>query len=80
MIYNRRRILEMRKETGQRCLAAFDIGTTTIAGYLLDGGDGRTLAVESRMNPQAQYGADVIMRANYGLEHGTEALSMCVRD
>ena len=63
-----------------RCLAAFDIGTTTIAGYVLDGGDGRTLAVESRMNPQAQYGADVIMRANYGLEHGTEALSMCVRD
>ena len=51
----------MRKEAGQRCLAAFDIGTTTIAGYLLDG-------------------ADVIMRANYGLEHGTEALSMCVRD
>ena len=32
------------------------------------------------MNPQAQYGADVIMRANYGLEHGTEALSMCVRE
>ena len=31
------------------------------------------------MNPQAQYGADVIMRANYALEHGTEALSMCVR-
>ena len=80
VIYNRRRILEMRKEAGRRCLAAFDIGTTTIAGYLLDGADGRTLAVESRMNPQAQYGADVIMRANYGLEHGTEALSMCVRD
>ena len=69
----------MRKEAGRRCLAAFDIGTTTIAGYLLDGADGRTLAVESRMNPQVQYGADVIMRANYALEHGTEALSMCVR-
>ena len=80
VIYSRRRILEMRKEAGRRCLAAFDIGTTTIAGYLLDGADGRTLAVESRMNPQAQYGADVIMRANYALEHGTEALSMCVRE
>ena len=79
VIYSRRRILEMRKEAGRRCLAAFDIGTTTIAGYLLDGADGRTLAVESRMNPQAQYGADVIMRANYALEHGIEALSMCVR-
>ena len=54
-------------------------GSVIVAGYLLDGADGRTLAVESRMNPQAQYGADVIMRANYALEHGTEALSMCVR-
>ena len=80
VIYSGRRILEMRKEAGRRCLAAFDIGTTTIAGYLLDGEDGRTLAVESRMNPQAQYGADVIMRANYALEHGTDVLSRCIRE
>ena len=80
VVYSTRRILELRKEAGRRCLAAFDIGTTTIAGYLLDGVDGRTLAVESRMNPQAQYGADVIMRANYALEHGTEALSLCIRE
>ena len=80
VVYSRRRILEFRKEAGRRCLVAFDIGTTTIAGYLLDGEDGRTLAVESRMNPQAQYGADVIMRANYALEHGTEALSQCIRE
>lgn len=80
VIYSGRRILEMRKVAGRRCLAAFDIGTTTIAGYLLDGEDGRTMAVESRMNPQAQYGADVIMRANYALEHGAEVLSMCIRE
>ena len=80
VIYSGRRILEMRKQAGRRCLAAFDIGTTTIAGYLLDGEDGRTLAVESRMNPQAQYGADVIMRANYALEHGTDVLSQCIRE
>ena len=30
------------------------------------------------MNPQAQY-ADVIMRANYALENGTENLSSCIR-
>ena len=24
------------------------------------------------MNPQMQYGGDVIQRANYALEHGTE--------
>ena len=80
VIYSGRRILEMRKQAGRRCLAAFDIGTTTIAGYLLDSEDGRMLAVESRMNPQAQYGADVIMRADYALEHGTDVLSRCIRE
>ena len=80
VIYSGRRILEMRKQAGRRCLVAFDIGTTTIAGYLLDSEDGRMLAVESRMNPQAQYGADVIMRANYALEHGTDVLSRCIRE
>lgn len=79
VIYSRRRIMELRRKAGRRCLAAFDIGTTTIAGYLLDGEDGKTLAVESRINPQVQYGADVIMRANYAMEHGTEALSSCVQ-
>ena len=48
--------------------ASIDLGTTTIVGYLLDGRTGETLAVESRMNPQMQYGGDVIQRANYALE------------
>ena len=52
--------------------AAIDLGTTTIVGYLLDGRTGENLAVESRMNPQMQYGGDVIQRANYALEHGTK--------
>ena len=59
--------------------ASIDLGTTTIVGYLLDGRTGETLAVESRMNPQMQYGGDVIQRANYALEHGTETLSKCVQ-
>ena len=52
------------------CLMAFDIGTTTVVGYLLDGRTGRTMSVASRMNPQHAFGADVISRANYVLEHG----------
>ena len=74
-----REILDIRAEKGSFCLAAFDIGTTTLAGYLLDASDGQVLAVESRMNPQAQYGADVIMRADYALTHGTGDLSGCIR-
>ena len=44
---------------------AFDLGTTTIAGYLFDMTDGREAAVASTLNPQAKYGADVITRINY---------------
>jgi uncharacterized 2Fe-2S/4Fe-4S cluster protein (DUF4445 family) len=78
VIHTEHEILELRREEGRRYFAAFDIGTTTVAGYLLDASDGRTLAVESSLNPQAQYGADVIQRANYVLEHGVEELAECI--
>ena len=60
-------------------MAAFDIGTTTVAGYLLDGRTGEQLSTASALNTQTEYGADVIMRANYSLEHGAEELSTNIR-
>ena len=51
--------------TGRIFGAAFDIGTTTIAGYLFDMTNGAPSAVVSSLNPQAAYGADVISRINY---------------
>jgi uncharacterized 2Fe-2S/4Fe-4S cluster protein (DUF4445 family) len=42
--------------------AAFDVGTTTLAGMLLDLRDGRPLAVASRLNPQTSFGDDVLSR------------------
>ena len=59
-------------------MAAFDIGTTTIAAYLLDGRTGKELCTASSLNPQAAYGADVISRANYVLEHGHQELADCI--
>jgi len=41
---------------------AFDIGTTTVVGYLLDLRTGQELAAVSALNPQTRYGADVITR------------------
>lgn len=79
VVHTEDEILELRMEEGKVYFAAFDIGTTTVVGYLLDARDGKVLAVESCLNPQSQYGADVIMRANYALEHGTETLSRCIR-
>ena len=73
-------ILELKEQDEKAVLmAAFDIGTTTVAGYLLDGKTGRQLAAASALNVQTEYGADVIMRANYSLEHGTDQLSGCIR-
>ena len=48
---------------------AFDIGTTTVAGYGLDLETGRTLHVNSRENPQGKYGADVVSRIKYVREN-----------
>ncbi len=44
---------------------AVDVGTTKLAGYLLDLNTGRVMAVESLMNPQIPYGEDVITRITY---------------
>ncbi|MFX1363521.1 MAG: ASKHA domain-containing protein [Promethearchaeota archaeon] len=41
---------------------AFDIGTTTIVGYLINLNNGKTYAVSSKMNSQTAYGEDLITR------------------
>jgi uncharacterized 2Fe-2S/4Fe-4S cluster protein (DUF4445 family) len=41
---------------------AVDLGTTKIAGYLVDLKSGRTLASKGVMNPQISYGEDIISR------------------
>ena len=59
---------------------ACDIGTTTVVAYLLDGHSGALLARSSAMNPQSQFGADVISRIQHALAGGGEALKACIRD
>jgi len=51
---------------------AIDLGTTKIAGYLVDLENGRTIAARGRMNPQIVYGEDVISRIAYA-NKGEEA-------
>lgn len=58
---------------------AFDIGTTTVVAYLLNGHTGGILAQSSCMNPQSQFGADVISRIQHALDGGGEELSSCIR-
>jgi uncharacterized 2Fe-2S/4Fe-4S cluster protein (DUF4445 family) len=63
--------IEEQDTTGTMLGMAFDIGTTTIVGYLLDMYSGKELGVVSALNPQTKFGADVISRINFaGREEG----------
>ncbi len=44
---------------------AFDLGTTTVVGYLYDLTDGNLIATASILNPQVSVGADVISRIQF---------------
>jgi uncharacterized 2Fe-2S/4Fe-4S cluster protein (DUF4445 family) len=46
---------------------AVDIGTTKLAGYLVDLNTGRTLGTCSEVNPQVKQGGDVITRITYAM-------------
>jgi uncharacterized 2Fe-2S/4Fe-4S cluster protein (DUF4445 family) len=53
-------------DTANRCFgAAFDIGTSTIVGSLLDLCNGSEIAITSDVNPQVSYGDDVLSRIEY---------------
>lgn len=57
--------LEQNDTTRNMLGIAFDIGTTTIVGYLIDLRSGMELSIVSALNPQTKYGADVITRITY---------------
>lgn len=54
-----------------------DIGTTTVVGYLTK--EGLQYACESRSNPQAAFGADVISRISHARNGQMEALTAGIR-
>ena len=58
---------------------AFDIGTTTVVGYLLGRNNAQDLACTSALNPQASYGADVISRIQQALKGHMEELTAAIR-
>ena len=52
---------------------AIDVGTTTVAVALVDRRTGETLATCGALNAQKAYGADVMTRMQYALEHAEGA-------
>lgn len=61
---------------------AVDLGTTNLAGYLLNLETGETLASAGAMNPQLAYGEDVMARITYVLQEpdGAERLRQAAVD
>jgi uncharacterized 2Fe-2S/4Fe-4S cluster protein (DUF4445 family) len=52
---------------------AVDLGSTKVAGYLVDLTNGETLAAHGMMNPQIAYGEDVMARLTYVLQNADGA-------
>jgi uncharacterized 2Fe-2S/4Fe-4S cluster protein (DUF4445 family) len=63
--------LEPGDTTGRCHGAAFDLGTTTIVGTLLNLVNGESLAVASTLNAQAIHGGDVLSRISYTMTKQT---------
>ncbi|MFO7773927.1 MAG: ASKHA domain-containing protein [Dehalococcoidia bacterium] len=57
-------VIVLLPTSSRRLGLAIDLGTTKIAGYLVDLGDGRTLVAKGVMNPQISYGEDIVSRIN----------------
>jgi len=78
--------IETGDKTDRNYGVAFDIGTTTVVGYLMDLNSGQQLAAAARTNPQTSYGDDVISRIHYagtnkdGLEELNERIISCIND
>ena len=72
--------IEAGDTTEQLYGLAFDIGTTTVVGMLLNLKNGVPLAVKSTLNGQASFGADVISRISHGMmaEDGLAQLQQAI--
>jgi uncharacterized 2Fe-2S/4Fe-4S cluster protein (DUF4445 family) len=62
-------------DTSERCYGlAVDVGTTKLAGYLIDLKKGDVVSVAARMNPQIPFGEDVMSRVSHIMSGGWDAL------
>ena len=71
VLWNNRIIAVEKGDTTQRSLGfAVDIGSTKLAGFLVDLTTGKVLSVAARMNPQIPIGEDILSRISYVMMKG----------
>ena len=82
-VYRRREIVGIWPGLRVRALgAAFDVGSTTVAGHLCDLSTGEILASEGIMNPQIRFGEDLMSRISFVMmnEDGAARLTTVIVD
>jgi len=67
---------QSRREVNRQCGLAFDLGTSTLVGKLMNLVDGSEIAVASCLNSQYRHGSDVISRLQYVKEHSSGLKSL----
>lgn len=75
-VVSEKRIIDIEHgDTSERCFGfAVDIGSTKLAGFLMNLNTGHVVAVAARMNPQISLGEDVLSRISHVMMHGLNAL------
>ena len=69
--------LRIEAEPREDCCLAIDLGTTTVAGYLL--AKGKEPVCASLQNPQSAFGADVMSRIRLAVRGQQEILTNSIR-
>ncbi|NLL63517.1 MAG: DUF4445 domain-containing protein [Ruminococcaceae bacterium] len=71
-------VIDVRKDDFTPLGVAFDIGTTTVAAYLLNLFTGEQIDTVGSLNNQVKYGSDVISRCTYVVKNGVEEMQKCI--
>ncbi len=58
---------------------AVDLGTTTVVAQLIDLSTAKVLAVETMLNPQVKFGADLISRIQAGIDGHSAEMTQLIR-
>ncbi|ENK1243479.1 ASKHA domain-containing protein [Clostridium sporogenes] len=79
-IIHKEELIDVIHKSQSVLAVAVDIGTTGLSAYLLNLEDGQILNKISDLNPQTEYGGDVLSRITYCMENkdGIEILSKCI--
>ena len=69
-------VIALGSRTSRQLGLAIDLGTTKVAGYLVDLSNGQTLAARGVMNPQISYGEDIISRITRIIDSPAEGVRL----